>query len=147
MPKLKTKSSIKKRFARTGTGKIKFKAAGKRHGMSKRSNKFIRNTSINTTTMIISRSILGTHKFKNINLLEDYLFKCELLKKKNIVAKKLNENLAFYRILSNSRSRQRLKNAYWLWNINRNYNKLNFFLNLISIFCVAINSIKKYGIK
>ena len=25
MPKLKTKSSIKKRFARTGTGKIKFK--------------------------------------------------------------------------------------------------------------------------
>ena len=44
MPKLKTKSSIKKRFARTGTGKIKFKPAGKRHGMSKRSNKFIRNT-------------------------------------------------------------------------------------------------------
>ena len=44
MPKLKTKSSIKKRFARTGTGKIKFKSAGKRHGMSKRSNKFIRNT-------------------------------------------------------------------------------------------------------
>ena len=44
MPKLKTKSSIKKRFARTATGKIKFKPAGKRHGMSKRSNKFIRNT-------------------------------------------------------------------------------------------------------
>ena len=43
MPKLKTKSSIKKRFARTGTGKIKFKPAGKRHGMSKRTNKFIRN--------------------------------------------------------------------------------------------------------
>ena len=44
MPKLKTKSSVKKRFFRTGTGKIKFKPAGKRHGMSKRSNKFIRNT-------------------------------------------------------------------------------------------------------
>ena len=43
MPKLKTKSSIKKRFSRTGTGKIKFKPSGKRHGMSKRSNKFIRN--------------------------------------------------------------------------------------------------------
>jgi len=38
MPKLKTKSSLKKRFSRTGTGKIKFKQAGKRHGMSKRSN-------------------------------------------------------------------------------------------------------------
>ena len=44
MPKLKTKSSLKKRFSRTGTGKIKFKASGKRHGMSKRSNKFIRGT-------------------------------------------------------------------------------------------------------
>ena len=44
MPKLKTKSSIKKRFARTATGKIKFKSSGKRHGMSKRSNKFVRNT-------------------------------------------------------------------------------------------------------
>jgi len=44
MPKLKTKSSVKKRFSRTGTGKIKFKPAGKQHGMSKRSNKFIRNT-------------------------------------------------------------------------------------------------------
>ena len=44
MPKLKTKSSLKKRFARTGTGKLKFKPAGKRHGMSKRSKKFIRNS-------------------------------------------------------------------------------------------------------
>ena len=43
MPKLKTKSSVKKRFSRTSTGKIKFKASGKRHGMSKRSNKFVRN--------------------------------------------------------------------------------------------------------
>ena len=48
MPKLKTKSSIKKRFSRTGTGKIKFKASGKRPGMSKRSTKFIRNTKRST---------------------------------------------------------------------------------------------------
>jgi large subunit ribosomal protein L35 len=36
MPKMKTKSGAKKRFRVTGTGKIKFAAAGKRHGMSKR---------------------------------------------------------------------------------------------------------------
>ena len=42
MPKLKTKSSLKKRFSRTGTGKIKFKPAGKRHGMIKRTNSQIR---------------------------------------------------------------------------------------------------------
>jgi len=43
MPKLKTKSSLKKRFSRTSSGKIKFKPSGKKHGMSKRSNKFVRN--------------------------------------------------------------------------------------------------------
>ena len=40
----KDEKQRKKRFKRTATGKIKFKPAGKRHGMSKRSNKFIRNT-------------------------------------------------------------------------------------------------------
>ncbi len=42
MPKMKTKSSAKKRFKITATGKVKAGAAGKRHGMIKRSNKFIR---------------------------------------------------------------------------------------------------------
>ena len=43
MPKLKTKSGAKKRFKITGRGKIKCQAAGKSHGMIKRSKKFIRN--------------------------------------------------------------------------------------------------------
>lgn len=43
MPKLKTKSGAKKRFKLTSSGKVKAGAAGKRHGMIKRSNKFIRN--------------------------------------------------------------------------------------------------------
>ena len=42
MPKMKTKSSAKKRFKVTGTGKVMAGHAGKRHGMIKRSNKFIR---------------------------------------------------------------------------------------------------------
>ena len=44
MSKMKTKSGAKKRFRFTATGKIKFGVAGKRHGMSKRSTKFIRDT-------------------------------------------------------------------------------------------------------
>jgi large subunit ribosomal protein L35 len=43
MPKLKTKSGAKKRFKITGTGKVVYAQAGKRHGMIKRSNKQIRN--------------------------------------------------------------------------------------------------------
>ena len=43
MPKMKTKSGVKKRFRLTGTGKVIATQAGKRHGMIKRTNKQIRN--------------------------------------------------------------------------------------------------------
>ena len=108
-------------------------------------NEFIKNTSINTSTMIIERSIVKTHKFKKVKL-EDYLFKCDILKN-NIIAQKYNESLAFYRILKVSRSSQKIKNVSSVWQINKKYNKLNFIQNLISVFSIAINSIKKYGIK
>ncbi|MDX2156654.1 MAG: 50S ribosomal protein L35 [Hyphomicrobiaceae bacterium] len=42
MPKMKTKSSAKKRFKITGTGKVMAQASGKRHGMIKRTAKFVR---------------------------------------------------------------------------------------------------------
>ncbi len=42
MPKLKTKSSAKKRFKLTGTGKVRSAAAFKRHNLRKRSNKMKR---------------------------------------------------------------------------------------------------------
>lgn len=43
MPKMKTKSSCKKRFKVTANGRVKTGQAGKRHGMIKRTRKFIRN--------------------------------------------------------------------------------------------------------
>tara|TARA_B100001540_G_scaffold293340_1_gene292381 strand:+ start:225 stop:431 length:207 start_codon:yes stop_codon:yes gene_type:complete len=42
MPKLKTKSSAKKRFRFSKSGKIKMPQSGKRHGMIKRTNSQIR---------------------------------------------------------------------------------------------------------
>jgi large subunit ribosomal protein L35 len=42
MPKMKTKASAKKRFKVTATGKVVSAHAGKRHGMIKRTKKFIR---------------------------------------------------------------------------------------------------------
>ncbi len=49
MPKMKTKSGVKKRFSLTGTGKVKATQAGKQHGMVKRTNKTIRNQRGTTT--------------------------------------------------------------------------------------------------
>jgi large subunit ribosomal protein L35 len=43
MPKMKTKSGAKKRFKMTANGHVKVQQAGKRHGMIKRTTKFIRN--------------------------------------------------------------------------------------------------------
>ena len=44
MPKMKTKSSCKKRFKVTASGRLKAAQAGKRHGMIKPTTKFIRNS-------------------------------------------------------------------------------------------------------
>ena len=49
MPKMKTKSGAKKRFKITAKGHVKAAQAGKRHGMIKRSNKFIRKQRGTTT--------------------------------------------------------------------------------------------------
>ena len=50
MPKMKTKSSAKKRFKVTASGRVVAGQAGKRHGMIKRTTKFIR-TARGTTTL------------------------------------------------------------------------------------------------
>ena len=42
MPKLKTKSGVKKRFKMTATGKLKAGVAGKRHRLISHSAKYIR---------------------------------------------------------------------------------------------------------
>ena len=49
MPKLKTKSSAKKRFRITARGKVKMPQANKRHGMIKRTNSQIRKLRGTTT--------------------------------------------------------------------------------------------------
>ena len=42
MPKMKTKSGVKKRFSLTAKGKVKGNQAGKQHNMRKRSQRQIR---------------------------------------------------------------------------------------------------------
>jgi large subunit ribosomal protein L35 len=53
MPKMKTKSAAKKRFSFTANGHVKAGVAGKRHGMIKRTTKFVRQA---TGTMILDAS-------------------------------------------------------------------------------------------
>ena len=109
-------------------------------------DQFIHNTSIGMSSVILKRSALGKVKFKNIKICEDYFFKCQILKKNNL-AKNLNKNMMFYRISKNSKQSNKLRNLYWVWYINRNYNRLSLFNNLKSLLFIIISSIKRYGIK
>ena len=107
---------------------------------------FIDNSSIGTSTMVMLRSIIKTSRFPKTPVLEDFPFKCKILKKIKL-AKKFNQNTVFYRITKNSLGSSKLKNLFWLWKINKDYNKLTFFRNFKSLFFISINSLKKHGYK
>ena len=109
-------------------------------------NTFTKNTSIGTSTMLIKRKIVKNIRFMNTKICEDYIYKCKILKKVKF-AYLCNGFETKYRIRKNSLQSNRLKNIYWIWKINKNFNKLNFFTNLISIFYISLNSLKKYGLK
>ena len=61
MPKMKTKSSCKKRFKVTASGRVVAGQAGKRHGMIKRTNKQLRNQ--RGTTILASQDAKTVRKF------------------------------------------------------------------------------------
>jgi large subunit ribosomal protein L35 len=61
MPKLKTKSGVKKRFSLTAKGKVRGNQAGKQHGMIKRTNKQIRN--LRGTTILCDQDAKVIKKF------------------------------------------------------------------------------------
>ncbi len=109
-------------------------------------NSFIKNSSIATSSIMMKKEILKNIKLCMSPNFEDYYLKCQALKKaKN--AHCLQENLLKYRIKENSLSKNKLRNVFWLWRINRKFNKLNFITSLYSLFFISLNSFKKYGIK
>jgi teichuronic acid biosynthesis glycosyltransferase TuaG len=121
--------------------KIKFISPAKEYDFKK----FINDTSICTSTMIVKRDILKNIEFTNSEVCEDYFFKCKILKICNAYC--LDDFLTKYRIRKNSLQSSSLKNFYWIWKINKKYNKFNFFENFFSLLFISINSLKKYGFK
>ena len=60
MPKMKTKSSVKKRFKITATGKVKAGPGNKRHNLSARSQKAIRsNRRMQVLSPMDARTVRG----------------------------------------------------------------------------------------
>ena len=144
---------IKNKYYFTYTNYLSFRSEEKQNNLKEvrpakyfNFEKFIKNTSIATSTMIIKKTSIGNSKFSNTKICEDYFFKCQILKKVNY-AYCLSENLTKYRIRKNSLQSNKIRNLYWIWHINKNFNQLNFFNNLISLLYISFNSLKKYGFK
>ena len=108
---------------------------------------FIHDSSIGTSTMIVKRSLIQGIKFKNTNIMEDYIFKCDILRKKKVNSIKLGIPLTYYRILKGSRNSNKLRNFFTLWKLNKKYNNLNMLQNIYSVIMISLSSIKKYGLK
>ena len=107
---------------------------------------FIKNTSIATSSMIIKRDKISKIKLSGSPNFEDYYLKCQILKRVKS-AYCLKKDLLNYRIKPSSLSSNKIRNLFWLWKINKKFNRLNFIENLISIFLISLNSMKKYGFK
>ena len=108
---------------------------------------FIHDSSIGTSTMIVKRSLIQGIKFKNTNIMEDYIFKCDILRKKKVNSIKLGIPLTYYRILKGSRNSNKLRNFFTLWKLNKKYNNLKMLQNIYSVIMISVSSLKKYGLK
>ena len=108
---------------------------------------FIHDSSIGTSTMIVKRSLIQGIKFKKTNIMEDYIFKCDILRKKKVNSIKLGIPLTYYRILKGSRNSNKLRNFFTLWKLNKKYNNLNMLQNIYSVIMISVSSLKKYGLK
>jgi teichuronic acid biosynthesis glycosyltransferase TuaG len=106
---------------------------------------FVKNTSIATSTMLIKKKILDKATFPKLKFCEDYYFKCKILKFND--AYRCSGSYAFYRLRKDSLQSNRLKILFALWNINKFLNKMNYIDNLISIFFITYNSLKKYAFR
>ena len=107
---------------------------------------FTKDTSIATSTMMIKGELARKFEFTDTKICEDYFYKCCMLKEIDY-AHCLNQSLTLYRIRKDSMQSNKIRNLYWIWKINKEFNRFNFLDNLKSISSISFSSLKKYGLK
>lgn len=96
---------------------------------------------IGNLTGVYNAAKLGKFYQKNIGS-EDYLMWLEITKKAGQVHF-INDILAFYRVLPNSLSANKIKSSKWQWEIYRYHLKFNRTKSLYYFIFYVLNSIKK----
>ena len=103
---------------------------------------YLKNTIIGCLTVIIDKEAVGDFEMPNIRSSHDMALWLLILKRGH-VAYGLNENLAQYRIVSNSNTSNKIKSALEVWKVYREVEKIGFLLSLWYFIHYSFNALKK----
>ena len=103
---------------------------------------YLKNTIIGCLTVIIDREKTGEFQMPNIRSSHDMALWL-LIMKRGFSAYGLDENLAFYRIVSNSNTSKKWKATKEVWDVYRKVEKLNIVYSAICFVGYVYNAIKK----
>jgi len=105
-------------------------------------HEYLKNTIIGCLTVIIDKQKVGPFEMPNIKSSHDMALWLHILKK-GFIAYGLNEELAFYRIVSNSNTAKKTKAALDVWYVYRRIEKLPILYSSICFLGYAFNALKK----
>ena len=107
-------------------------------------NDMLKNNYLGCLTVIYDAEKIGKRYFKELEKNEDYVLWLEIVKDVNTIYG-LKENLAYYRVLDNSRSSNKVKTAKVRWEIYRKIEKLSLLKSLYYFLHYAIRAVLKNG--
>lgn len=102
----------------------------------------LKNNYMGCLTVIYNAEKLGKRYFKERRKNEDYVLWLEIIKETGEIHG-LKENLAYYRVLDNSRSSNKIDAAKDRWNVYRKVEKLPFFKSVYYFLNYIIIALKK----
>ena len=107
-------------------------------------NDMLKNNYLGCLTVIYDAEKIGKRYFKELEKNEDYVLWLEIVKDVDIIYG-LKENLAYYRVLDNSRSSNKVKTAKVRWEIYRKIEKLSLLKSIYYFLHYAIRAVLKNG--
>ncbi len=102
----------------------------------------LKNNYLGCLTVIYDQSVLGKKYFMEFSKNEDYVLWLEIIKQTEIIYG-LKENLAYYRVLNNSRSSNKLAVVKVRWEIYRKFEKLSIFKSIYYFTFYAVIALMK----
>ena len=105
-------------------------------------NDMLKNNYLGCLTVMYDAEKIGKRYFKELEKNEDYVLWLEIVKDVNTIYG-LKENLAYYRVLDNSRSSNKVKTAKVRWEIYRKIEKLPLLKSIYYFMHYAVRAVLK----